>query len=259
MHHLHPSILDVVAAAGYDAADAESVHRLQAHYARRGASGQDLAILARRLSRRSDLEHARREGRHRRPSAAVIELDRIVLRALAPHLHDLPAWGSWHHDGDSVQVIASRAGADPTVVRLALEGLPGRPGDPVLVESLTRAGRLWRSGAPASTVAVEGFGRSPAWLRQARRTGRVGLYPQRLLPRDIATLAGVNAGRVSTWASAGLLPTPDGIDLRPWWWEPTITAWIDDALPHRCHHCSARLPTLTGMRVHATKQHTPPV
>lgn len=251
---LHPSVCDVIVSAGYDVADPEAIRRLQAHHARPGASEQDLAILARRLNHRTDIDHARAEARHHRPSAAVIELDRIVLRALAPLLHEVADWHSWHGSGESLEVIASRSGADPVVVRLALHGLPGRLTDPTIVDGLDRAGRLWRSGAPVSEVA-KSLGHSSAWLRRASRTGRLVLYPARLSVGDVAARAGVPVGRVATWARAALLPAPDGFDGRPWWWEPVITAWIEDSLPHTCPHCHARLPTLTGLRVHASKKH----
>lgn len=254
MQQLHPSVVDVIADAGYHVADPESLRRLQAHHARPGASSQDLAVLARRLDHRSDIDHARAEGRHRRPSAAVIELDRIILRALAPHLHEVADWHSWHRDGESLDVIASRSGADPATVQLALHGLPGRLTDPSIIAGLDRAGQLWRNGATLSEVA-RGFGRSPSWLQRARRTGQVILYPKRLRPGDVADRAGVPVGRIATWARAGLLPAPDGIDGRAWWWEPGITAWIEEALPYSCAHCRARMPTLTGVRVHTTKKH----
>lgn len=254
MEHLHQSVLDVLAAAGYDLEDPAAVRRLQAQHAISGASVQDLAILSRRLARPSDLDHAREEGRHHRPSAGVIELDRIILRTLAPHLHETADWHAWHTRGDGLDLIASRARADPTVVRLVLLGVPGRQRGTDRAERLDRAGRLWRSGAAASEVA-KGFGRSASWFRRARRSGQVALYPERLHTGDVADLAGVSVGRIATWARTGLLPAPEGIDGRPWWWEPTITAWIGAALPHRCPHCAARMPTLTGLRVHTSKKH----
>lgn len=254
MQDLHRTVVDVVAAAGYDIEDAGSVRRLQAHHAHPGASVDDLAILTRRLERSNDLDHARLEGRHRRPSAAIIELDRIVLRALAPHLHELAEWVLQYRSGDDLDVIAARSRADPNVVRLALHGMAGRPASSDRADRLDRAGRLWRSGAPVFEVA-DALGQSTTGFRRARRSGRVALYPDRLSRGDIADRAGVAVLRVASWARSGILPAPDGVDGRPWWWEPTVTAWIEEALPYRCRHCSARMPTLTGVRVHTTKKH----
>lgn len=254
MKHLHPSIREVIAAAGYDLADPSSVRRFQAHYDRPGVSPRDLAILARRLEHDSDLTHARTEGRHRRPSASAIELDRIILRAIAPHLTQTTDWHTWHTAGEPMQLIAARAGVDPVIVRLALHGITGRTHDPTRLAALERAARSWRAGQPLSVVAAD-LERSTSWLRQALKSGRLTLYPKRLHRADIAARAGVDTGRVRSWETADQLPAPAGHDVHPWWWEPVITDWLQTTLTHHCPHCPVHLPTQIGLRVHITKTH----
>lgn len=249
----HPTVHQVFDAAGCALEEAASVRRMQAHY-RRDVPRADVEFLQDRVRLGTDAALARRR-QGQRPSDAAHEVDQAVVRVLAPVAHELAAWRSMRESGEPDEVIAVRAGVDPSLITLALDGIPGRPRELLVEAQLIEAARRWRAGGDDAEVA-DAFDRSAQWLRRASRSGRLWLAPERLRLVDVAECVGVMPTLVCLWARRELLLRPAGCDARGrWWWRPDIETWAEGSLPHRCPDCAARLPTLTGLRVHTTKRH----
>lgn len=249
----HPTVHQVFATAGCALDDSASVRRMQAHH-RQDVVRADVEFLQERVRLGTDVALARqRQGQ--RPSDAAHEVDQAIVRVLAPVAHELGAWRSMREIGEPDEVIAVRAGVAPSLIALALDGIPGRPRELLVQTQLIEAARRWRAGSDEAEVA-DAFDRSQGWLRRAKRSGRLWLAPDRLRLTDVAECVGVAPALVGLWARRGLLPPPDGREVQGrWWWRTTIDSWAETSLRHRCLHCTARLPSLTGLRVHTTKLH----
>lgn len=250
----HPTVEKVVADAGYRLGDPASVRRMQAQHWR-DIPPQDVELIQRRMDLGTDRALARARDRPQRPSSSSREVDHAILRVVAPIAHEIPHWRAWKEEGEETEVIAARSGVPAGVVRLVLDGIPGRPRETLLEEQLVEAVRRWRAGEDEVAVAAA-LDRSAGWLRRATRTGRLVLAPARMHRADLAEWAGVTTDLVGVWSRRGLLPRADGRDLfGRWWWRHTIETWAETSLPHSCPHCPARMPTETGLRVHTSKKH----
>lgn len=255
MSAAHPTIQEIAHAAGWDLDDPQAVRQLQAHNWR-DVTPADLELVVARVDLGSDEALGRVQGR--RPSAAAQLVDYAVLRLIAPLAHEIPQWRAWRDANEPDELIAAKAGTLDAIVRLALDGLPGRPREELLEQQLAEAARRWRAGEDARRVAAA-LERSVEWFRHALKVGRLHLPPDRLRRADLAREAGIGLATFNgAWSRRGVLPPPDGKDSNvSWWWRPTVDTWVTETLTHACPHCPAKWPDLTGLRVHLTKKHSP--
>lgn len=253
MSAAHPTIQQIAVAAGWDLDDVHSIRQLQAHNWK-DLDAHDLELVETRINQGSDEAMGRALGV--RPSAAADRVDAAVLRVISPLAHEIFDWRARREDGESLELIAARAGTRELVVGLVLDGLPGRPRAELLEQQLAEAARRWRAGHDAEYVAAA-LDRSSEWLRRATRTGRLHLPPERLRRADLALHAGISMNTLAgAWSRRRVLPSPDGHDaIGSWWWRPTVEKWVENTLVYACHHCPARLPDQIGLRVHTTKIH----
>lgn len=175
------------------------------------------------------------------------------LRLIVPRLDDVAAWTQARTGGIADEAIAVLSGTRAEVVALALDGWP--PSRAATEDAIVEASRLWRAGAPRTSVAQAlGVGRER--LVQQLRTGESVLTPRRLYRADLITKFGWDPSSVGRYRRQGILPVADGRDgNRSWWWEPTITRWEARQNLLWCPSCQRSFVGKRGLNTHNTKCH----
>lgn len=199
----HPTIQQAALAAGWDLDDPHSVRQLQAHNWM-GITEEDLELVASRVSLGSDEALGRAQGR--RPSSAAQLVDHAVMRLIAPMAHEIPQWRARRDAGESDELIAAQAGTLEAIVRLALDGLPGRPRGELVEQQLAGALSVSRSAGRCRCA-------------ESAEPGRAGRSCGR---GDRAVLAGPAAGtcraRRRPDARRGKDPSRSPRRAAPQWW-----------------------------------------
>lgn len=216
------------------------LHRLQVEAGRRGASVQDVRLLALALAGVPRRELGVRAGF--RGDAVSPRLQRAALSVVLAVPAEVRAELIWCGPRDARRPSGG-AGVSRSLARLVVDGTP-RPDDALPDRRLEWVRRHWAEGRPLRGIADD-CGVSASALRQALEAAGISLAPERWGSRRVAEHLGWTVDNVRGRLHSNTFPDADGHEgTRLWWWPHTVEAWAEQHLPHRCAECGARVAQL---------------